>query len=731
MASSNAINILIAAKDQASSVIAGVAAGADKNMNSMAQSVETGLKRASVVMAGLGIGLTAYAKSANDYMVQNVTNAKNLARQTGDTVENASRLDYALQHMGISADQTSTVFNTFSKQIQKTNDQSADAALKHAQLANKIEATNEQITALTAEQKKNGDKSGDLQTKIEGLRLSVQGYQQDMSDLGTPLDDLNIKTKNADGSTKAFSDILFDVADKFKSMPDGVTKTNDALELFGKQGGAMVKILDKGSDGIKALMDQADKLGITITGKNIVAVDKYVQSQKNLTDSTNALKMQVGELTAPVMANFTTALNNVIQKFINSSGPMHGFLTYMLAFGGPIFSAGSGLAAFGSNLAGSLPLMAKFSKAAPALTAASGLEATGAAAAALPALINPVTVSIAAVAATAGIGYLAWKAYSKSVDDTSHSVTTSLPSWAGFATSMDIVTAAHQNQAHAEQAVADATANVTKLTNEHKTAMQDIAVKADSFTTAQNNVKNALDIYGASSPQYIQAVKDLNDKEIDLNKAKYDELVYNMKLTPANNDLAKARDDLTKATGNLDLAQDYLNNGLDGSLGRIGSFGPTAMAQVDSVATLQGTVATLAGTWDSFVGGFQSQSDFVSKQLEGNTYTAKNLQNTITNINKAAGVQFTGGAGNFQGAASISGKRAAGGPVQAGKSYLVGEKGEEIFKAPSSGTIIPADQTSEILNRGGGVTINQTNHIYSPFDMDAANSELGYRLTHA
>lgn len=47
-------------------------------------------------------------------------------------------------------------------------------------------------------------------------------------------------------------------------------------------------------------------------------------------------------------------------------------------------------------------------------------------------------------------------------------------------------------------------------------------------------------------------------------------------------------------------------------------------------------------------------------------------------------------------------RKAGGGPVSAGTSYLVGEKGPEIFTAPSSGQIIPNDQ---IGGGGGGPTI--------------------------
>jgi len=61
--------------------------------------------------------------------------------------------------------------------------------------------------------------------------------------------------------------------------------------------------------------------------------------------------------------------------------------------------------------------------------------------------------------------------------------------------------------------------------------------------------------------------------------------------------------------------------------------------------------------------------------------------------------------GNFLqtiGSAIFGGARANGGSVSAGKSYLVGERGAEMFVPNQSGTIVPNDKM------GGGVVVNQT-----------------------
>jgi phage-related minor tail protein len=65
----------------------------------------------------------------------------------------------------------------------------------------------------------------------------------------------------------------------------------------------------------------------------------------------------------------------------------------------------------------------------------------------------------------------------------------------------------------------------------------------------------------------------------------------------------------------------------------------------------------------------------------------------------SVGLKGGGGVASFF-SKVFGGARAAGGPVSAGKSYLVGERGPELFKPSGSGKIVPHDQMAS-----GGVNI--------------------------
>ena len=81
------------------------------------------------------------------------------------------------------------------------------------------------------------------------------------------------------------------------------------------------------------------------------------------------------------------------------------------------------------------------------------------------------------------------------------------------------------------------------------------------------------------------------------------------------------------------------------------------------------------------------------------------------NITEPLGQALTGsdlfsGIGDFF-SGLFGGARAAGGPVAAGSTYLVGEQGPELFVPSSSGSIVP----NSMLGGGGGLVVNVQNNV--------------------
>lgn len=104
-----------------------------------------------------------------------------------------------------------------------------------------------------------------------------------------------------------------------------------------------------------------------------------------------------------------------------------------------------------------------------------------------------------------------------------------------------------------------------------------------------------------------------------------------------------------------------------------------------------GIYDSIAGAFDRLTGKIGAWFGWVREKFVG-------LGSSIKGV-------FTGG----DAPAPIDGARASGGPVSAGKNYLVGERGPEIFSPSSSGSIIPNHRAGGSVrndNRTINITIN-------------------------
>lgn len=310
-----------------------------------------GLRKASVVMAGLGVALTAVAKKSTDFTVDYVKDANKLARQIGGTAEESSRLLFVTSRLGLETENVTAAFGIFSKNIVKATDATAGSGVEQDKLKNAIAKTKLELSQTSAEIAKNGDRTGELGLKVAGLKTKLQEQEGQLNSTRSAFDKIGVSVVDAQGKQRGFTDILLDTADKFKALPAGAEKSALAMELFGKQGKDLLPVLNLGSQGIKDLEKRADELGLTLNQKTIGNVTRFIESQKQLKESTDAMKLAIGTATTPVLTAFNAKLSETINKLLQADQPIKGITTSVLAFGGPVAGATSALIAFIASFA--------------------------------------------------------------------------------------------------------------------------------------------------------------------------------------------------------------------------------------------------------------------------------------------------------------------------------------------------------------------------------------------
>lgn len=210
-------------------------------------------------LAGIGLSATAAAaalfsvtKAAADYGDQ----LDNLSQRTGLAVEDLAKLQYAA----------------------KMSDTSTEALTKGV-------------------------------TNLSNLMVAAAGGAKESSAL---FEKYGIAVRDdVTGSVRGAYDVLGDVANIFVTMPDGVEKTALATEFFGKKLGVeLIPLLNQGSEGLKKLGDEAERLGLVMSAEQAKAAADFNDNLDRMAASSASVGKSIGNVLIPVLNDFLEKLDD-------------------------------------------------------------------------------------------------------------------------------------------------------------------------------------------------------------------------------------------------------------------------------------------------------------------------------------------------------------------------------------------------------------------------------------
>ena len=157
---------------------------------------------------------------------------------------------------------------------------------------------------------------------VDDLAIGIGKLSKTMANTPDKLTKFGIEAKTADGKLRTMSDVLGDVADRFKKMGPGTEATAGALDLFGRSGANLLPFLLKGKDGIQELSDEAEKMGLVLSQDNVDAVKKNIVAQRQLSAAVNGAKVQIGNEMLPILTKFTELVTGLPGPVRDAIGPI-------------------------------------------------------------------------------------------------------------------------------------------------------------------------------------------------------------------------------------------------------------------------------------------------------------------------------------------------------------------------------------------------------------------------
>lgn len=147
------------------------------------------------------------------------------------------------------------------------------------------------------------------------LSRSAVASEDELKKQAQAFEDIGVSVKDAQGNLKDADTLFGEVADKFKDLQDGPEKSTLAFRLFGSEAENLIPLLNKGSEGMKELRDEARELGR-------LAPDEFTKLGKasgDFFDNLDRLKLVFGGLFDQLNSELVPVMNIFLEEIISSA----------------------------------------------------------------------------------------------------------------------------------------------------------------------------------------------------------------------------------------------------------------------------------------------------------------------------------------------------------------------------------------------------------------------------
>ena len=172
-------------------------------------------------------------------------------------------------------------------------------------LSQKTGVSVEALTALDYAAKLSDVTTEGLTKALQKLSVAMFDTQVNGEEGSAALKALGVSATDAHGQIRPTEAVLLDLAEKFARMPDGADKAALAVKLFGKEGLAIIPFLNQGREGIAALMEEAQRLGLVMSEDVARASEVFNDNLTRLSAIFEGVQRQIGAAVIPILADFT------------------------------------------------------------------------------------------------------------------------------------------------------------------------------------------------------------------------------------------------------------------------------------------------------------------------------------------------------------------------------------------------------------------------------------------
>lgn len=136
---------------------------------------------------------------------------------------------------------------------------------------------------------------------------------------------LGISATDASGKLKGADVLLSEIADSFQGIPDGALKSSLAMDLMSESGVKLIPLLNGGSEGIKALTDQAQRLGLVFTDDTAARFEEFNDQLSAIGSASDGVGITLASELLPTLSAVAAVFLEFAEDGENAKGMAEGF----------------------------------------------------------------------------------------------------------------------------------------------------------------------------------------------------------------------------------------------------------------------------------------------------------------------------------------------------------------------------------------------------------------------
>lgn len=174
----------------------------------------------------------------------------------------------------------------------------------------------ENLSRLSFAAQRSGSDITALETSLRFLARRMDESSKGIGIAKEVFDDLGVSITDQEGVLRSQPEVIKDVATAISNLESETKQVAAAMDIFGARSGpGLLPLLKQGEEGIQALMDRADELGIVISTEAAAASAEFADRLLEMTASLKMAGFELGQTLLPAAEKAIIAFTEIIAEF--------------------------------------------------------------------------------------------------------------------------------------------------------------------------------------------------------------------------------------------------------------------------------------------------------------------------------------------------------------------------------------------------------------------------------